>query len=71
MTNLFGGVTVKGRLVFDASSPDCAPQKLLDISEITRLGWRAKTRLRDGIAPHMQIFLRTAATEVVVRFEKT
>jgi hypothetical protein len=26
------------------------PQKLLDVSELTRLGWSAKTKLRDGIA---------------------
>ena len=24
-------------------------QKLLDVSELTRLGWSAKTKLRDGI----------------------
>ena len=30
-----------GRFVFDASRPDGAPQKLLEVSELTRLGWRA------------------------------
>jgi nucleoside-diphosphate-sugar epimerase len=39
-----------GRFVFDTSRPDGVPQKLLDVSELTRLGWRAKTPLREGIA---------------------
>ena len=39
-----------GKFVFDASKPDGAPQKLLDVSELARLGWRAKTPLHEGIA---------------------
>ncbi|HEV2716610.1 MAG TPA: NAD-dependent epimerase/dehydratase family protein, partial [Terriglobales bacterium] len=46
-----------GRFVFDTSRPDGAPQKLLDVSELTRLGWRAKTRLRDGIVAAYADFL--------------
>lgn len=42
-------VGFNGRLVFDSSKPDGAPQKLLDISHLTRLGWRAKTELENGI----------------------
>ena len=39
-----------GELVQDASPPDGTPQKLLDVSRLSDLGWRAKTGLRDGIA---------------------
>ncbi len=39
-----------GRLTFDASKPDGTPRKLLDVSRLTALGWRARTGLRDGIA---------------------
>jgi GDP-L-fucose synthase len=39
-----------GALSFDASRPDGAPRKLLDISKLSALGWRAKTPLRDGLA---------------------
>jgi GDP-L-fucose synthase len=39
-----------GELKFDASRPDGMPQKLLDVSKLTALGWKAKTPLRDGLA---------------------
>ncbi len=38
-----------GRLVFDSSKPDGTPRKLLDVSRMRSLGWRAKTSLREGI----------------------
>ncbi|MBK6854867.1 MAG: GDP-L-fucose synthase [Burkholderiales bacterium] len=38
-----------GDIVFDASKPDGTPRKLLDVSRLAGLGWRAKTQLRDGI----------------------
>lgn len=34
---------------YDGSKPDGAPRKLLDISRMTDLGWKAKTSLREGI----------------------
>ena len=43
-------VGFRGNIVFDRSRPDGAPRKLLDVSRLTKLGWRAKTPLRDGIA---------------------
>ncbi len=38
-----------GRIVFDSSMPDGTPQKLLDVSRLAALGWRARTGLREGI----------------------
>jgi GDP-L-fucose synthase len=38
-----------GRIVFDASKPDGTPRKLLDVSRLAALGWRARTSLADGI----------------------
>ena len=34
---------------FDASRPDGTPRKLLDVSRLAGLGWRASTRLEEGI----------------------
>ena len=39
-----------GRVVYDSSKPDGTPRKLLDVSRMTSLGWRASTPLREGIA---------------------
>lgn len=38
-----------GGIVFDDSKPDGTPRKLLDVSRLTQMGWRASTTLRDGI----------------------
>jgi len=38
-----------GDIVFDASKPDGTPRKLLDVSRLSALGWRARTELREGI----------------------
>ena len=40
----------RGRIVFDGSKPDGTPRKLLDVSRLSGLGWKAATDLRTGIA---------------------
>jgi GDP-L-fucose synthase len=42
-------VGYQGKLEFDASKPDGTPRKLLDVSRINALGWKAKTELHDGL----------------------
>ena len=42
-------VGYEGRLTFDATKPDGAPRKLMDVSRLARLGWTARTGLREGI----------------------
>ena len=39
-----------GELEFDSSKPDGTPRKLLDVSALNALGWKAQTSLKDGIA---------------------
>jgi GDP-L-fucose synthase len=43
-------VGFRGDIVFDASKPDGTPRKLLDVSRMAALGWRASTPLREGVA---------------------
>jgi GDP-L-fucose synthase len=43
-------VGYSGDIVFDTSRPDGAPQKLLDVTRLAKLGWTARTELRAGIA---------------------
>src|SRR6202140_5653544 len=45
------GATVgyTGKISFDPSRPDGTPRKLLDVSRLAKLGWRARTSLEDGI----------------------
>jgi GDP-L-fucose synthase len=38
-----------GRLRFDASKPDGSPRKLMDVSRLTALGWRATIGLEAGL----------------------
>jgi GDP-L-fucose synthase len=47
-----------GRIVFDSSKPDGTPQKLLDVSRLAALGWRARTGLREGILQSYADFAR-------------
>ncbi len=46
-----------GRLTFDASKPDGAPRKLLDISRLTALGWQARIGLVEGLKETYAWFL--------------
>ncbi len=46
-----------GRLVFDASKPDGTPRKLLDVSRMAGLGWRAGIALEEGIRDTYRWFL--------------
>lgn len=43
-------VGYEGRLVFDTSKADGTPQKLLDVSRLHALGWKARIGIEQGIA---------------------
>ena len=47
-----------GDISFDTSRPDGTPRKLLDVSRLAKLGWRARTNLEDGIKLAYQAFLQ-------------
>jgi len=42
-------VGYSGKLEFNSEKPDGTPRKLLDVSKLNNLGWKAKTSLLDGI----------------------
>ena len=50
-------VGYSGQLTFDTSKPDGTPRKLLDVSRLEKLGWRANTSFRDGIKNTYEWFL--------------
>ena len=51
-------VSYSGNLRFDASKPDGTPRKLLDVSRLERLGWKAGITLESGIASTLEDFER-------------
>jgi len=50
LSELIGDIVgYKGEIVYDSLKPDGTPQKLLDISKLQNLGWKARISLTDGI----------------------
>jgi len=47
----------EGTIEWDTSKPDGTPRKLLDVSKINSLGWKAKTSLKQGITETYQWFV--------------
>jgi GDP-L-fucose synthase len=47
-----------GAVVLDTSKPDGTPQKLLDVSRMDALGWRASLSLQDGLKRAYQDFIQ-------------
>jgi GDP-L-fucose synthase len=43
-------VGFEGAITWDAGKPDGTPRKLLDVSRLAALGWRARITLQDGLA---------------------
>jgi GDP-L-fucose synthase len=42
-------VGFEGKLIFDSSKPDGTFRKLMDVSKLNKLGWKARTGLEEGI----------------------
>jgi GDP-L-fucose synthase len=50
-----------GEIHFDTSKPDGTPRKLMDVSRLAAAGWRARTKLADGLHTAYQDFLSREA----------
>lgn len=50
-------VGFSGKLEFDSTKPDGTPRKLLDVSKLHSLGWKAKVSLRDGLRKTIEWYL--------------
>lgn len=51
-----------GAIVTDPSKPDGTPRKLLDVSRLDAMGWKARIGLREGVAGAYAWYLENAAT---------
>lgn len=58
-------VGYEGELVFDASKPDGTPRKLMDVTRLTELGWKASIGLREGIERTYEWFQKEAAVSAI------
>ncbi|GHG97701.1 GDP-L-fucose synthase [Pseudodonghicola xiamenensis] len=57
-------VGYQGRIVTDPSKPDGTPRKLMDVSRLARLGWRAGIPLAEGLAQTYAWFLAQDAADL-------
>jgi GDP-L-fucose synthase len=57
-------VEYRGEILFDPSKPDGTPRKLLDVSRLMALGWRARIGLAEGIATTYAWYVSNAVAAV-------
>jgi GDP-L-fucose synthase len=50
-----------GDIIFDIAKPDGTPRKLMDVTKLNVLGWRAKTAFRSGLEEAYRDYLRRYA----------
>ena len=48
-TTIQDAIGSSATVTFDTSKPDGTPRKLMDVSRMTTMGWKAKTGLKEGI----------------------
>ena len=62
LADLIAGVVgYKGSFVYDASKPDGTPRKVMDVSRLAGMGWRAGTRLEDGFRDAYRWYVENVA----------
>lgn len=58
-------VGFRGSIVWDASKPDGALRKVGDVSRIIKLGWKARTKLREGLRRTYEWYLKHPQSALV------
>lgn len=62
LTELVAKVTgFTGRVIWDSAKPDGTPRKLMDVSRLTAMGWKARIGLREGIERTYESYLAEKA----------
>jgi len=62
LAQIIAGVTgFAGQIAFDPTKPDGTKRKLMDVSRLAAMGWRARIDLQQGIAETYHWFLEHAA----------
>jgi GDP-L-fucose synthase len=56
-------VGYRGKITYDPTKPDGTPRKLVDISRLSALGWKARISLREGLAKAYADFLTNRTRE--------
>jgi GDP-L-fucose synthase len=57
-------VGFEGEMKFDTSKPDGTPRKLVDVTKLNSLGWKASTSLEEGLTKAYQWFLENKVQKV-------
>jgi len=57
-------VGFEGKIRYDTSKPDGTPRKLMDVSRLNNLGWKAKIPLKEGIRKNYEWFVITKGNSV-------
>ena len=58
-------VGYEGKILWDKSKPDGTPRKLLDISKLNQLGWKAKTSLKKGIKLTLESYIKEIENKTI------
>ena len=66
-TMVADAVGFRGRIAWDTSKPDGTPRKLLDVSRLAALGWRAAIPLEEGLRRTVAEFVSERASGAEVR----
>jgi GDP-L-fucose synthase len=57
-------VLFEGEIKFDTSKPDGTPRKLVDVTKLNSLGWKASTSLEEGLTKAYKWFLKNKVQKV-------